>query len=108
MGERRAACPRPKMRDGVVRRGETWTYVIRTRDRTTGRSRPRWVGGFSTEAAAKAARDEARVASRRGDFVDRSSTTVATFLREWLHSHSVAVKPTTFAGYQRDLETYVI
>jgi integrase len=96
------------MRDGVVRRGETWTYVIRSRDRATGRSRPRWVGGFSTEAAAKAARDEARVAMRRGIFVDRSSTTVAAFLREWLQSHSVAVKATTLAGYERDLEIYVI
>ena len=29
-----------KMRDGLVRRGASWSYVIRVRDPETGRSRP--------------------------------------------------------------------
>ena len=54
------------VRDGITRRGSTWSYVVRVPDPATGRSKPRWVGGFPTEVAAKAARDEARVAARRG------------------------------------------
>ncbi|MGN9789119.1 Arm DNA-binding domain-containing protein [Nonomuraea sp. ZG12] len=47
----------PKLRDGVMKRGTTWSYVIRVRDPETGESKPRWVGGFATEEDAKAARD---------------------------------------------------
>jgi len=97
-----------KLRDGVVRRGESWSYVVRVLDHETGRTKPRWVGGFPTEAAAKAARDEARVAARRGEYVDRSAITVTTYLREWQVSHSVAVKPKTMAGYRELAERYVI
>jgi integrase len=66
------------------------------------------VGGFPTEVAAKAARDEARVSARRGEHVDRSAITVTTYLREWQISHSVAVKPKTMAGYRELAERYVI
>jgi integrase len=60
-----------RLRDGVMRRGRTWSYVIRVKDPETGVSKPRWVGGFATEAAAKAARDEARVNARQGQYIDR-------------------------------------
>ena len=62
----------PRLRDGVMKRGRTWSYVIRVKDPETGVSKPRWVGGFATEAVAKAARDEARVNARR------ASTSIVT------------------------------
>jgi integrase len=96
------------LRDGVTKRGTTWSYVVRVTDPETGRSKPKWVGGFPTEVAAKAARDEARVAARRGEYVDRSALTLAEFLREWQVSHSVAVKPKTMHGYRELAERYVI
>ena len=92
------------LRDGVMKRGATWSYVVRVTDPETGRSKPRWVGGFPTEVAAKSARDEARVAARRGEYVDRSGMTVAEYLREWLAAHTVAVKPKTLSGYREDVE----
>ena len=58
-----------KLRDGVMKRGKTWSYVIRVPDPETGVSKPKWVGGFATEDEAKAARDEARVKARRGDCI---------------------------------------
>ena len=91
-----------------MKRGGSWSFVVRVPDPATGRSKPRWVGGFPTEAEAKAARDEARVAGRRGSYVDRSAVTVAAYLREWLAGHEVAVKPKTFSGYRDDVEGYVI
>lgn len=98
----------PALRDGVVRRGRTWSYVIRAVDPQTGRSRPRWVGGFVTEAEAKAARDVARVAARRGEFVDRNRVTVAEFLASWLAGHALTVKPKTLAGYRFLVDSYVV
>lgn len=97
-----------RLRDGVTKRGNTWSYVIRVRDPATGASRPRWVGGFPTEEAAKAARDEARVRARRGQYVDRSSLTVAQYLREWLQGHAATVKPKTLSGCRKDIELYIV
>jgi hypothetical protein len=82
--------------------------VIRVRDPATGVSRPRWVGGFETEEEAKAARDEARVRARRGGYVNRSTSTVAGYLAEWLETHASTVKPKTLAGYRHDSEHYII
>ena len=48
----------PKLHSGVMKRGDTWSCVIRGEDSATGISKRKWVGGFSTEQDAKAARDE--------------------------------------------------
>ena len=91
------------VKDGVIRRGSTWSYVIRVSNPVTGTSRPKWVGGFATESEAKAARDRARVAARRGEYVDQNRVTVKTYLEEWLAGHAASVKPKTWAGYRDDL-----
>ncbi|MGB3685340.1 MAG: tyrosine-type recombinase/integrase [Ornithinimicrobium sp.] len=96
----------PRLRNGVIRRGDTWSYVIRVTS-AGGVSKPRWVGGFATETAAKAARDTARVAAARGEFVDRSQITVDTYLTQWLAAHAVEVKPKTHEDYRRMVRTYV-
>ncbi len=104
--------PRPKgegrVKDGLVKRGATWSYVVRVSDPETGLSKPRWVGGFASESAAKAARDEARVAARRGDYVDRAGITVREYLLEWLETHAGSVKPKTLASYRYHVEHWVI
>lgn len=97
-----------RLRDGVVKRGDSWSYVVRVMNPATGRSRPKWVAGFSTEKEAKAARDDARVAARRGEYVDRSPVTVKEFLADWLEAHAVEVKPKTLHGYRHDVERYVV
>jgi integrase len=98
----------PKLRDGVMKRGSTWSYVIRVPDPASGASKPKWVGGFGTEEAAKAARDEARIRARRGEYVNRSVSTVADYLAEWLEAHAATVKPKTLAGYRHDIEHYIV
>ena len=35
------------VKDGVIRRGRTWSYVIQVSNPVTGTSRPKWVGGFA-------------------------------------------------------------
>ncbi len=95
------------LKDGVIKRGRSWSYVIRVTD-PLGISRPRWVGGFPSEAAAKEARDNARIAARRGQYVDKSTITVGQYLRQWLDSHALEVKPSTHAGYEYLLTKYVV
>ena len=98
----------PQLRDGVIKRGGSWSYVIRVPDPSTGVSKPKWVGGFDTEEDAKAARDEARVRARRGEYVNRSASTVADYLTEWMEAHASTVKPKTLAGYRHDIDHYIV
>jgi integrase len=97
----------PVLRDGVIRRGGSWSFVIRVTD-AAGVSKPRWVGGFRTEADAKAARDAARVAARRGEYVDRNRITVEQYLAQWLEAHALEVKPKTHHDYQSLIASYVL
>ncbi|GLV51342.1 site-specific integrase [Thermobispora bispora] len=93
----------PKLR----KRGSTWYYVIRVRDPETGESKPKWVGGFATEDEAKAARDEARVKARRGEYVDRNAVSVGEYLDEWIEAHAVEIKPKTLKDYKYIIDRYV-
>ena len=98
---------RYKLRDGVMKRGSTWSYVVRVTDPKTGVSKPKWVGGFATEGDAKTARDEARVVARRGEYVDRNSITVAEYLDEWIASHAMEIKPRSLSDYRNCIRLYV-
>jgi integrase len=98
----------PKLRDGVIRRGKSWSYVIRVTDPRTGESRPKWVGGYAPEAEAKAARDEARVRARRGEYIDKSRITVREYLNDWLETHAMEIKPKTLEGYRAHVRFYVL
>jgi integrase len=97
----------PKVRDGIVKRGKTWSYVIRVKDPGTGQSKPRWVGGFATEADTKAARDHARVTARTGQYVNRSPVTVSSYLDQWIEAHAVEVKPETLQDYRHLIDRHV-
>jgi integrase len=97
----------PRLRDGVMKRGTTRSYVIRVKDPETGISRPRWVGGFATEHDAKAARDQARVSARQGQYIDRNSITLTAYLDQWLEAHAVEVKPKTLQDYRHLMNRHV-
>ena len=96
------------MKDGIIKRGNLWYFVIRVKDPLTGKSKPKWVGGFATKDEAEEQRDEARVAARRGEFVDRSDISVALYLADWLGAHALEVRPATLSGYRQMIENYVI
>ena len=83
-----------------MKRGATWSYVIRVKDTETGISKPRWVGGYATEQEAKAARDEARVKAHRGEYIDRNRITVTAYLDDWIDSHAMEIKPRTLHDYR--------
>jgi integrase len=96
-----------RLRDGVMKRGQTWSYVIRVKDPETGISKPKWVGGFATEQAAKAARDQARVKAHHGRYIDRSTITVSTYLNDWIEAHAVEIKPKTLQDYRHLIDRHV-
>ena len=90
-----------------MKRGTTWSYVIRVKDPETGESKPRWVGGFATEDDAKAARDEARVKARRGEYIDRNTITVAEYLDEWIEGARSRDQAQTLKDYRDMIRLYI-
>jgi integrase len=96
-----------RMRDGILKRGSTYSYVVRERDPETGKRKPRWVSGFKTRTAAKTARDAARNAVSTGTYVTPQDKTVGAFLDEWIKSHSVELKPSTAASYRAKINLYL-
>ena len=47
-------------------------------------------------------------AFERGEYVNRSTFTVADYLTEWVEAHASTVKPKTFAGYRHDIDHYIV
>jgi integrase len=97
-----------RMRGGVIKRGATWSYVVREKDPATGKTRPRWVGGFPTQKAAKAARVAASNAVNVGSYVAPQDLTVGAYLDRWLDGHSVELKPSTAASYRAKIDLYLV
>lgn len=87
------------MKDGLIKRGDTWSYVLRIPDPTTGKTKPKWTGGYRTRAEAKAARDEARAQLQRGAYVEPSRQTLAAFFDEWLPAIRTTVRTSTWQSY---------
>lgn len=95
------------MKDGIIQRGATWSYVVRERDPQSGKSKPRWVGGFPTRKVAREARDAARHATHRGTYVAPRNLTVGEYLDQWIRSHEVELKPSTAKSYRDNIERYL-
>ena len=95
------------MRDGIIQRGATWSYVVRERDTETGKTRPRWHGGYATRAKAKAARDAARHQVNKGTYVAPQDLRVGEFLEQWVEAHAVELKPSTAKSYRDNIARYL-
>ncbi len=104
---KREATEKPSMKGGVMKRGATWSYVVREPDLKTGKSRPRWVGGFPTRKAAVAARDKARAALHRGTYVAPQDETVEAYLKRWIKVHGPELKDSTRRSYEGNIERYL-
>jgi integrase len=95
------------MKDGIIQRGASWSFVVRERDPQTGKTRPRWLGGFPTRTAARKARDGARNAVNKGTYVIPAKLTVGAYLDKWIVAHEVTLKPSTAASYRAIIGRYL-
>jgi len=97
-----------KVNNGLVLRGKAWSYVLRVPDPITGRTKPKWVGGFDSEKSAALARDKARVALGQGNYIEPTHVTVADFISVWIEGHAMRIKPTTLHSYRGLIASYLI
>ena len=99
------------MRGRIVKRGAGYSYVVDLPpDALTGKRRQQMKGGFRTKRECEAALHEVVSALRRGDLVEPSRRTLASFLRdEWLPAvQPPALRLSTWATYQTHFDAYVI
>jgi integrase len=100
---------RNKVKDGIAFTGKSWSYVLRVPDPISGKTKPKWVGGFDTEESALLARDEARVALRKRTYIPPSDRTLGEFISEWLNTvHKSQIKLSTFHNYEKVIRNYII
>jgi len=97
-----------KVKNGIVFTGKGWSYVLRVPDNKTGKTKPKWVGGFESERLAKIARDKARVAIANRDYATPGKLTVGDFLLSWIDNHEKRLKPTTAHKYRQLIRLYLI
>jgi integrase len=97
-----------RMRNGIVKRGNTWSYVVRERDPQTGKTKPRWVGRCKTRKEAEEKRDAARHAVHRGTYVAPQDLTVKAYLERWVDGHEVELKPSTAKSYRDKIRLYLV
>jgi len=96
------------VKDGLVKRGNTWSYIVRVRDPETGKRKDKWVGGFPTRTAAKNARDDARADANKGTAVASTRITVKEYLEQWLEVQASQVRPTTLVSYKLHVDKYIV
>ncbi len=106
-GHCRAAQPMPdKLKDGLMKRGATWSFRIRVGGRLVGS------GGYKSREDAAAARDKARMAGREGRLpAQPTRETVAQYLTRWLgwlEDHPDHVKATTLASYRAHVSGHIV
>lgn len=95
------------MRGGVIKRGTSWSFVVREKDPETGLTKPRWVSGYATRKAAAAARADAMAAMNHGTYVAPREMTVGDWLDQWIDGHALELKPSTAASYRANIARYL-
>lgn len=94
------------MRGHVRKRGKKWSVVLDVGTDENGKRRQRWHSGYRTRSDAERALNELLGRLERGEYVEPSQLTVASYLRDaWVPAIAASVRPSTLTRYQLDVET---
>lgn len=108
----RGLCKRQKgctaVRGHVRKRGEAWAYVHDLPPGPDGKRRQHWRSGFKTKGEAQRALSEALSKLEQGTFVEPSKVTVAEYMKQWIPSIEMELRPRTLASYRLNVETHII
>ena len=95
--------------DGISYTGKSWSYVLRIPDLKTGKTKPKWVGGFDSKESALLARDKARVALRQSNYVEPTGITVGEWLTKWITQiHITKINRATYRSYLQHINNHLI
>jgi integrase len=96
---------KPRMRDGLIKRGDWWYFVLdERRDPATGKRRQKWVKGGRSRDEAKRARNAARTKHDQGGWRAPGALTVQPYIEDrWLATMANKVAPSTLVSYRQNL-----
>jgi Arm DNA-binding domain len=96
---------KPKMRDGLIQRGDAWYFVLdEPRDPATGKRRQKWIKGGRTREEAKRARNAARAKKDQGGWRAPGALTTGPYVTDrWLPTMANKVAPSTLVSYRQNL-----
>ena len=96
------------MRGSVMKRGNSWTYVVSLGRDASGRKRQKWVGGHRTKKEAEDALVETLERMRTGMFINPGKATVGEYLTEWLEATGPTVLDSTLRNYEQMIRLWVV
>ena len=96
------------MRGSLLKRGETWSYVLYLGRGPDGKKQQKWVGGFRTRREAEAALTEALERVRTGTWADPGRQTFGEYLEDWLTAIRPSLRSSTATSYEHTLRKWVI
>ena len=96
------------MRGSLLKRGETWSYVLYLGRGPDGKKQQKWVGGFRTRREAEAALTEALERVRTGTWADPGRQTVGEYLEDWLTAVRPSLRSSTATSYEHTLRKWVV
>ena len=95
--------------NGIAFTGKSWSYVLRIPDLKTGKTKPKWVGGFKSKEIALLARDKARVALRQSNYVEPTGITVGEWLTKWITTIQITkIARNTHKSYLQHINNHLI
>ncbi len=97
-----------EQKDGIAKRGSSYSFILRVRDLETGISKQKWISGFATKEEAKSARDKARTEARNGIFVSPTKITVKDHFEAWWDIKKEKVRVSTADNYRQILDYYIL
>jgi integrase len=96
------------VRGSLLKRGETWSYVLYLGRGPDGKKQQKWVGGFRTRREAEAALTEALERVRTGTWADPGRQTVGEYIEDWLTAVRPSLRSSTATSYEHTLRKWVI
>ena len=98
------------MKGYVVRKGtQHYAVIYEGLDPVTGRERRRWYPAGPDRDEAERLAEELAAERRRGRATGRTSLTLGVYLTQrWLPSKRASLRPSTWAGYRRNVELHVV
>lgn len=91
----------------IKRKNGTYSCVVYLKDPLTGKTRPKWKGGFHSEKAAEKERVRWMQEINDGRYSLDSEMKLSAYLALWLDTKKKALKPGTYQGYKVNIENHI-
>ncbi len=96
------------MRGSIIKRGQTYAYVLYLGRDANGKKRQKWAGGFRTKKDAEVALAKKLDEVHTGTFADPGALTVGEYLEQWLVGITPSLREKTAFSYRDTICGYVV